>query len=105
MQNRNNMTSSKQKFLHMNDILILDNLDMKIMNIGNNLINFLENNMNIINEQNYNLININNEPNSMSAPIKIINPETMDYYKNNNNNIDFNNINFSMNMNGNPFFG
>ena len=106
MQNKNNMTSSKQKFLHMNDILILDNLDMKIMNIGNNLINFLENNMNIINEQNYNLININNEPNSMSAPIKIINPETMDYYKNNNNNnIDFNNTNFSMNMNGNPFFG
>ena len=45
INNRNNMTSSKQKFLHMNDFLILDNLDMKIMNIGNSLLNFLGNNI------------------------------------------------------------
>ena len=103
--NRNNMTSSKQKFLHLNDFLILDNLEMKIMNIGNNLLNFIENNMNNISEQNYFITN--NELNTFSSPLKIINPGTIDYYKNNSSNIAFNNMYFNMNMNsiGNPYFG
>ena len=119
MQNKNNMTSSKQKFLHMNDFLKLENLDMKIMEIGNSLLNFIGNNfnninsmsnmnsmnsmnsINNINEQNYHLLNINSEINSIPPPIKVVNPGTTEYYRN--NNIDFNNISF--NMNGNPFFG
>ena len=109
IHNRNNMTSSKQKFLHMNDFFILENLDIKIMNIGNSLLNFIGNNINNINsmdninEQNYNFLNINSEINSIPPPVKILNPGAIDYYKN--NKIDFNIINFSKNSNGNPFFG
>ena len=102
IDNRNNMTSSKQKFLHMNDFLFLDNLEMKIMNIGNNLLNFIENNMENIFEPNYSITN--NELNTFSSPLKIINPGTIDYFKNNNN-ISFNIMNFNMNMGGNPYFG
>ena len=102
IDNRNNMTSSKQKFIHMNDFLILDNLEMKIMNIGNNLLNFIENNMENIFEPNYSITN--NELNTFSSPLKIINPGTIDYFKNNNN-ISFNIMNFNMNMGGNPYFG
>ena len=103
--NRNNMTSSKQKFLHLSDFLLLDNLEMKIMNIGNNLLNFIENNMNNISEQNHFIPN--NELNTFSSPLKIINPGNIDYYKNNSSNIAFNNMYFNMNMNsiGNPYFG
>ena len=102
IDNRNNMTSSKQKFLHMNDFLFLDNLEMKIMNIGNNLLNFIENNMENIFEPNYSITN--NELNTFSSPLKIINPGTIDYFKNNNNK-SFNIMNFNMNMGGNPYFG
>ena len=102
IDNRNNMTSSKQKFLHMNDFLFLDNLEMKIMNIENNLLNFIENNMENIFEPNYSITN--NELNTFSSPLKIINPGKIDYFKNNNN-ISFNIMNFNMNMGGNPYFG
>lgn len=103
--NTNNITSSKQHFLHLNDFLILDNLDLKIMIIGNNLLNYIGNNINNVNNinnitnvnQKYNLLNF--EPNSMS----LINPESIDYYKNNSNNIGLNSMNF--NMNRNLFFG
>ena len=102
IDNRNNMTSSKQKFLHMNDFLFLDNLEIKIMNIGYNLLNFIENNMENIFEPNYSITN--NELNTFSSPLKIINPGKIDYFKNNNN-ISFNIMNFNMNMGGNPYFG
>ena len=106
INNRNNMTSSKQKFLHMNDFLFLDNLEMKIINIRNNLLNFLENNINNnISENNYYITS--NELNAFPGPLKIMNPGAIDYYNNNSNNIAFNSINFNMNMNnmGNPYFG
>ena len=103
IDNRNNMTSSKQKFLHMNDFLFLDNLEMKIMNIGNNLLNFIENNMDNIFEPNYSITN--NEQNAFSSSLKIINPGPIDYYKNNSNYLSFNIMNFNMNMTGNPYFG
>ena len=107
INNRNNMTTSKQNFLHLNDFLILDNLDMNIKIIGNNILNFIENNMshNIPNQnQNYNPINI--EPNTFSPTLKIINPESIDYLKKNSNNIDLNNIDdFNMKLNRNLFFG
>ena len=100
--NRNNMTSSKQKFLHMNDFLILDNLQMKIANIGNSLLNYIANNMdNNLEEENINILN-NETNNNLSIPLKIISPGVIDYYKNNNN-IAFNCMNFNMNMNGNLF--
>ena len=102
-KNRNNMTSSKQKFIHMNDILFLDNLEMKIKNIGNNLLNFIENNTDNMFEQNYNILN--NELNSFSCPLKIINPGPIHFYKNNSNNVSFNIMNLNMNMGGNPYFG
>ena len=105
--NRNNMTSSKQKFLHMNDFLILDNLGMKIMNIGNNLLNFIEHNINNNNicEQNYYIAN--SELNTIPVPLKNINSSANDYYKNNSYNISFNNMNLNMNMKNflNPYFG
>ena len=105
LNNRNNMISSKQKLFHMNDFLILDNLQIKIANIGNSLLNYIANNMdNNLTGQNFNLLN--NETNNLSTSLKIINPGTIDYYKNNNNNIDFNSMNFNMNninMNENPF--
>lgn len=105
IDNRNNMTSSKQKFLHMNDFLILDNLEMKIMNIGNNLLNFIENNINNISEQNY--YTTNNEMNTFYSPLNFINTGPIDHYEKNSNNIAFNNMNFNMNMNniGNAYFG
>jgi len=38
--------SPKQNFVYMNDILKLDNLDISIMNIGNNILNFISNKVN-----------------------------------------------------------
>ena len=103
--NRNNMTSSKQKFLHMNDFLILNNLDMKIRDIGNSVLNYISNNINSNNipGQNYNIPNI--ESNSFSQPIKLINPEYNNITYKNNSNIGFNSMDFNMNIRGNPFFG
>ena len=107
INNRNNMTTSKQNFLHLNDCLILDNLDMNIKIIGNNILNFIENNMsNSIPNQNQNYNPINIEPNTFSPTLKIINPESIDYLKKNSNNIDLNNIDdFNMKLNRNLFFG
>ena len=104
LYNRNNMTSSKQNFLHMNDFLILDNLDMKIRDIGNSILNFLNNNINInnISGQNYNIQNI--ESNAFTPPLKLINPEYNNIYKNNSN-IGFDNMDFNMNIFRNPYFG
>ena len=90
--NRNNMTSSMQKYIHIKDFLFLDNLEIKIMKIGNSLLNYLENNMNNnVFEQNYNITN--KELNAFSSPLKIINPGTIDFYKNNSNNVSFNIMN------------
>lgn len=46
--NDNKLTfySPKQNFVYMNDILKLDNLDISIMNIGNNILNFISNKVN-----------------------------------------------------------
>ena len=104
LYNRNNMTSSKQNLLHMNDFLILDNLDMKIRDIGNSILNFVNKNINInnISGQNYNIQNI--ESNVFTPPLKLINPEYNNIYKNNSN-ICFDNMDFNLNIFRNPYFG
>lgn len=105
--------SSKQKVILMNDIFNLNNLDINIMKISNDLINFIGNKINNNLEQpsfNNNINNvINVEPNSYETLLKIANSHNSDnvnYYKNNSN-MAYNNIGLNMNMSmkGNPFFG
>ena len=60
----NNITSSKQNFLHLNDFLILDNLDLNIMNIRNNLLNYIGNNINNMTNINQRINNFYNLSNS-----------------------------------------
>ena len=98
--------SSKQKLILMNDIFNLNNLDINIMSIGNDILNFISNK--IVNNQEQqgfsnNMINV--EPISYEALLKIANSHNSDatnYFKNNSN-TTYNNIN--INMNGNTFFG
>jgi len=96
----NNMKSAKQNLLHMNDILILDNLDNNIQEIKNQIFNFISSQINLNynnNNSGQNLHFLHFDSNSFSPPIKPNNPGIIDFYKSNNSNIVFNNLNFNMN--------
>jgi hypothetical protein len=98
--------SLKQNLIFMNDIFNLNNLDINIMSIGNDILNFITNKIiNIQDQQGFSNNMINFEPMFYETLLNIANSHNShesNYFKN--NSIMANN-NISMNMNGNTFFG
>ena len=98
--------SSKQNLILMNDIFNLNNLDINIMSIGNDILNFITNKINNIQDQqgfSNNMINF--QPMFYETLLNIANSHNSDksnYFK---NNCIMAHNNISMNMKGNIFFG
>ena len=100
--------SSEQNVILMNDIFKLNNLDINIMSIGNDILNFITNKISDNQVQkgfNNNMINTEIIP--YETLLKIANSHNSDVrnYFSNISNMAYNNISMKINMKGNTLFG
>ena len=100
--------SSEQNVILMNDIFNLKNLDINIMSIGNDILNFIANKINNNQVQqgfSNNMINIETIPYETLLKLENShNSDTTNYFTNNSS-MAYNNISMNINMKGNIFFG